>query len=110
MRNMWYLYLDESGDLGFDFVNKNPSKFFTVAILLVRGIENNRQLIKAVKLTLRRKLNPKKHRVRIVHELKGSSTTFKVKQYFYEQMKDVEFSIYAVTLNKKRLYENEKYK
>lgn len=30
---MWYLYLDESGDLGFDFVNKKPSKFFTVSIL-----------------------------------------------------------------------------
>lgn len=25
---MWYLYLDESGDLGFDFVNSKPSKFF----------------------------------------------------------------------------------
>lgn len=30
---MWYLYLDESGDLGFDFVNKKPSKFFTVTII-----------------------------------------------------------------------------
>ncbi len=27
---MWNLYLDESGDLGFDFVNKKPSKFFTI--------------------------------------------------------------------------------
>jgi hypothetical protein len=23
---MWYLYLDESGDLGFDFKKKNPSQ------------------------------------------------------------------------------------
>lgn len=32
---MWFLYLDESGDLGFDLVNKKSSKFFTVAILAV---------------------------------------------------------------------------
>lgn len=42
---MWYLYLDESGDLGFDFVRKKPSRFFTVTILLVEGMENNRTLI-----------------------------------------------------------------
>ena len=28
---MWYLYLDESGDLGFDFVNKKPSRFLLYA-------------------------------------------------------------------------------
>jgi len=44
---MWYLYLDESGDLGFDFINKKPSKFFTVTILAIRG-QNNKQLLKAV--------------------------------------------------------------
>jgi hypothetical protein len=54
---MWYLYLDESGDLGFDFVNKKPSKFFTVAILAIAGQQANRKLIKSVKVVLRRKLN-----------------------------------------------------
>lgn len=102
---MWYLYLDESGDLGFDFVSKKPSKFFTVAILTVNGIENNRRLIKGVKTTMRRKLNPKKHRKRIVQELKGRSTTLEVKQYFYKQVKGINFEIYAMTLNKRRVYE-----
>lgn len=102
---MWYLYLDESGDLGFDFVSKKPSKFFTVAILAVNGIENNRRLIKGVKTTMRRKLNPKKHRKRIVQELKGRSTTLEVKQYFYKQVKGINFEIYAMTLNKRRVYE-----
>lgn len=27
-----YLYLDESGDLGFDFENKKPSRFFVITI------------------------------------------------------------------------------
>lgn len=102
---MRYLYLDESGDLGFDFVNKKPSKFFTISILTVSGIESNRQLIKAVKVTLRRKLNPKRRRRRIVQELKGRSNTLEVKCYFYQQVKKVKFGIYAMTLNKKRLYE-----
>ena len=102
---MWYLYLDESGDLGFDFVNKKPTKFFTVAILAVSGVENNRKLIKGVKITLRRKLNPKKHRRRIVQELKGKDTTLEVKQYFYKQISKVAFEIYAMTLNKKRVYD-----
>ena len=102
---MWYLYLDESGDLGFDFVNKKPTKFFTVAILAVNGVENNRKLIKGVKVTLRRKLNPKKHRRRIVQELKGKDTTLEIKQYFYKQISKVKFEIYAMTLNKKRVYD-----
>lgn len=102
---MWYLYLDESGDLGFDFVNKRPSKFFTVTILALSSIESNRQLAKAVKLTLRRKLNPPKKRKRIVKELKGSATTLEVKKYFYQQVKDIRFGIYSITLNKRRVYE-----
>ncbi|OGK42136.1 hypothetical protein A3A74_06495 [Candidatus Roizmanbacteria bacterium RIFCSPLOWO2_01_FULL_35_13] len=102
---MQYLYLDESGDLGFDFVNKKPTKFFTVAILAVNGVENNRKLIKGVKVTLRRKLNPKKHRRRIVQELKGKDTTLEIKQYFYKQISKVKFEIYAMTLNKKRVYD-----
>lgn len=101
---MWYLYLDESGDLGFDFVNKKPSKFFTVTILALAGIENNRKLIKAIKVVLRRKLNPKGKRKRIVQELKGSSTTIEVKKYFYKQAKNVQFGLYAMTLNKRRVY------
>lgn len=39
---MLYLYLDESGDLGFDFFAKKPSRFFTVTILAIKGVENNR--------------------------------------------------------------------
>lgn len=102
---MWYLYLDESGDLGFDFVNKKPSKFFTITILVIKGNIENRLLFKAVKKTLRRRLNPRGKRKRIVAELKGTKTTLEVKKYFYEQVKSLNFNIYAITLNKRRLYE-----
>ena len=102
---MWYLYLDESGDLGFDFVNKKPSKFFTITILVIKGNVENRLLFKAVKKTLRRRLNPRGKRKRIVAELKGTKTTLEIKKYFYEQVKSLNFNIYAIALNKRRLYE-----
>jgi len=57
----WYLYLDESGDLGFHFDKKHSSNFFTISIISIRGYENNRALLKAVKKTLSRKLNPRKN-------------------------------------------------
>lgn len=102
---MWYLYLDESGDLGFDFVNKKPSEFFTVSILAISSQEANKKLFKATKITLRRKLNPSKHRKRMVQELKGTGTTIDIKKYFYKKVKDVKFGIYSITLNKRKLYE-----
>ncbi len=101
---MLYLYLDESGDLGFDFVNKKPSKVFVVTILAVKGHDANRKLINGVKKTLRRKLNPKNKRKRMVDELKGTKTTNEVKEYFYHQIKDLDFSIYALVLNKRRIF------
>lgn len=102
---MWYLYLDESGDLGFDFVNKKPSKFFTVTILALSSIEANRQLAKEVRVTLRRKLNAPKHRRRLVQELKGTGTTLDIKKYFYKRVRPIRFGLYAMTLNKRRVYE-----
>jgi len=93
-----FLYLDESGNLGFDFFNKKPSKFFTIAILCLRGIANNKRLSKAVKITIKRKLNEK------MSELKGSKTDFKVKKYFILKVQKLEFEIYSYTLNKIRVY------
>ena len=57
---MWHLYLDESGDLGFDFVNKKPSKFFTITILAVSSDERNKALISATKKVIRKKIKSKK--------------------------------------------------
>lgn len=99
---MWFLYLDESGDLGFDFVNKKPSKFFTITILAVKGAAANRLLINSVKHTLRRKLHAERNAV----ELKGSKTSIRIKKYFYEQCKSIDFGIYSLILNKKRLYDH----
>jgi hypothetical protein len=95
-----YLYLDESGDLGFDFFARQPSKYFTVTILAVQGVENNRVLLKAVKKAIKRKLP------RGQMELKGAKDSISVKKYFYSLAEDIPFEIYAVTLNKRRVYES----
>ncbi|MBU1007303.1 MAG: DUF3800 domain-containing protein [Candidatus Omnitrophica bacterium] len=102
---MWFLYLDESGDLGFDFVNKKPSNYFTVTILAVSESNRNRAIIKGCTKTLRRKLNPPGFRKRIVQELKATETTLKIKKYFYKQLKGVRFGLYSITLNKRRVYQ-----
>lgn len=100
---MFYLYLDESGDLGFDFTNKESSKFFTICILVVKGYLDNRNLTKAVKMTLRRKFNIKKVNI---EELKGSKCPLQIKKYLYSKIDSIDFEIYSITLNKTRVYEN----
>jgi len=97
---MLYVYLDESGDLGLNLEHHSTTKHFVIAVLIVKGSDNNRMMINAVKKTIRRKLNPKNKRKRIVKELKGTHTTLEVKKYFYEQMKDIEFCIYTVVVKK----------
>ncbi|MEW6586069.1 MAG: DUF3800 domain-containing protein [Nitrospirota bacterium] len=96
---MLYLYLDESGDLGFDFFAKKPSKYFTVAILAIKEVEHNRALLKAVKKTIYRKMERRSSR-----ELKGSHIHIGVKRYFYNLVSSLPFDIYALTLNKRRVY------
>lgn len=99
---MLYLYLDESGDLGFDFVNKKPSSFFVVCVLEIEGIKDNKKFSKAVKMVLRRKSN----KTQKLRELKGSLTPLSIKEYFYSKIKDINFSLYAVILDKKKSFKS----
>ena len=96
---MLYLYLDESGDLGFDFVNKKPNEHFTIAVLAVKGHEQNRALAGAVKVTLWRRFNEAKNAGK--QELKGSATELRAKKLFYRLSAPVDFKVYAVTINKR---------
>lgn len=100
---MLYLYLDESGDLGFDFISRQPSGNFTIAVLAVKGEDQNQAIANAVKVTLRRK-------ARALHgadsgELKGSRTELPLKAYFYKKVKSANFKVYAITLNKRHAFQ-----
>ncbi len=100
------VYLDESGDLGFDWSKTRTSRYFVITLLVCDGKHVQDGFKQAVRRTLKNKINQGKSKKRIVHELKGEKTTFKVKEYFQKQVPDDGWKIYSVTLNKARVNPN----
>jgi hypothetical protein len=98
-----HLFLDEPGDLGFDFDIKNPSKKFVITILVAGqqiGIKS------AVNRTLKNKLRQKK-KGRFIKELKGANTTMEIKQYFYRQIsRQDDWFLQTIILDKASLLNN----
>lgn len=64
---MAYIFLDESGDLGFDFMKKKTSKFFIVTVLFVEQKRPVEKLIRKVHAGLRKKY---KIRTSVLHATK----------------------------------------
>ncbi len=91
------VYLDESGDLGFDFNKQGTSKYFVITVLVCKTRHCDRAVQKAVKRTLRNKMSAS------AEELKGVNTTLFIKQYFLKQIKETDWAIYSVILNKPRV-------
>jgi hypothetical protein len=100
------IYLDESGDLGFDFSKPRTSKKFVITLLICSGKNANDSFRKAVRRTLKNKLNRSKSGSRIVQELKGVKTSLEIKKYFYRNLSQKGWKLYSVILNKQRVYEN----
>ena len=99
------IFLDESGDLGFDFENKHPSRKFVVTLLVCDSGSVTGKFRKAVARTLKNKLNRGKKDSRMVQELKGTATSQAVKRYFYRHSPKCGWRIYTVAVNKERVYE-----
>jgi hypothetical protein len=97
------IFLDESGDLGFDFSKPKTSRKFVITLLVCDDSGGSNGFKKAVRRTLKNKLNHKKNNSRVVQELKGTGTTLAVKEYFYRQIPDDCWRIYTVALNKARV-------
>lgn len=100
-----YVFLDESGDLGFDFA-KNPSKYFAITLLVCYNRPTFFSFKSATKRTLLTKLNRKNTKTP-VSELKGSNTTLNTKQYFYKQLlkfPDQDWEIYSIVVDKTELF------
>lgn len=100
------IFLDESGDLGFDFKKPKSSKKFVITLLVCDNKEAMDGFRKAVRRTLKNKVNFKKTGSRIAQELKGSGTTLAVKNYFYRNLPDDGWRLYTVVLNKKRVHDD----
>ncbi len=98
-----FIYLDESGDLGFDFSKRKTTRKFIITILVCNSDAARKEFGKAVRRTLKNKLNRKKNKPRLITELKGTNTTLKIKQYFFRNIKSDDWAIYALALNKSRV-------
>lgn len=100
-----YIFLDESGDLGFNFGKAKTSRHFVISLLVCHDKQAQDGFCRAVERTLKNKLNHRKNSSRTVAELKGTATTFAIKQYFFRQLPANGWNIYSVTLNKVRVDE-----
>ncbi len=100
------IFLDESGDLGFDFGKPKTSEKFAITLLVCEGYHATDSIRKAVRRTLKNKLNRHKKNVRIVQELKGTKTNLTIKKYFYCHLSQEGWQLYTVILNKQRVNED----
>ncbi|NOX09308.1 MAG: DUF3800 domain-containing protein [Gammaproteobacteria bacterium] len=100
-----FIYLDESGDLGFDYKNKKPSQKFVITLLVCYNKDAVISFKTSVRKTLRNKVNHKKKNKRVVDELHATSDSIKTKQYFYRHIKNQDWAIYTVVLNKRNVYD-----
>ena len=98
------IFLDESGDLGFDFTKEGTTHYFTVTLLVVKDEQQSKLIKRAVKRTLKSKILRKRKKDPQYKELKGSHTSLLVKKYFLKQLKDCSFGIYTIALEKKRVF------
>lgn len=98
-----FIFLDESGDLGFDFKKRKTTKKFVITLLVCESDETRHEFTKAIRRTLKNKLNRKKNNSRQVTELKGTGTTIDIKKYFFRNIKSDKWAIYSLVLNKVRV-------
>jgi len=100
------IYLDESGDLGFDFKNKRPSEKFVITLLVCKNKGAVDSFKRAVRKTLKNKLNHRKKNKRRVEELHATKVNFPIKEYYYKQIRNQDWDIYTVVLNKRRVFDH----
>jgi len=103
---MAYIYMDESGDLGFDSSKKRTSKFFVVTLLFVP--KHKRAIEKVVKKTHSELSKKMKKKVGVLHATNEKSTT---RKRLLKRLSQQECSIMAIYLNKSKVYtrlQNEK--
>lgn len=101
-----FIYLDESGDLGFDYSKRKTTKKFVVTLVVCDSHQARKAMEKATKRTLKNKLNAGKKKSRIVTELKGTKTSLRIKEYFFSHIDSDQWGIYTLVLNKQRVNAN----
>lgn len=96
---MAYIFMDESGCLGFEFSKSKTSHHFVITFLLVN---NDRILEKIVSKTFRSiPANKRKNHIGILHCNKEDNKT---REKMFSLLKDKQIYVMAISLNKHRVY------
>lgn len=94
---MKYIFLDESGDLGF---GSKSSKFFTI-FLLVCGVYEEQETQRIIKKIRQRVL---KKKLRQVPEIKWNNSSEIIKQKVFEKLSKTNFEVFTIILDKSKVY------
>lgn len=102
---MAYIFLDESGDLGFDFNKPKTTKFFVITVLFA---SSKRPIEKCVRLVHRGLRQRYKKIHSVLHAVEEEPAT---RQRMLNKLAEKDCAIMAIYLNKRRVYtklQNEK--
>jgi hypothetical protein len=103
---MSYIFLDESGDLGFNFKKQKTSRFFIITFLFIP--RDKRPIEKVVRKTLAELKKRHKRRIGVLHAYQEKPVT---RQRLLQRLAEQDCSCMAIYLNRKRVYtklQNEK--
>lgn len=95
---MAYIFLDESGDLGFDFTKKNTSNFFIITFLFTEDKRIVEKLVKNTHATLKKK---HKQRGGVLHAYRETRIT---KERLLKKLNEQNVAILTIFLDKKKVY------
>ena len=96
---MAHIFLDESGDLGFDFRKKGTSKYFIVTFLFIPdGSGPIEKIVKKTHSELAKKL---KRRIGVLHATNEKPVT---RQRLLRRIAEKECAVMAIYLNKKKVH------
>ncbi len=95
---MNYIFLDESGDLGFNLNKKKTSKFFVITLLFA---ENKRPIEKVVRKIHSELKKKHKRNIGVLHAVKEKPLT---RQKLLKRIADKDCLIMAIYLNKSKVY------
>lgn len=93
-----FLFIDESGCLGFDFNKAGTSKYFVITCLFVKSKKPLEKLVKKIHRGLRRHI---KRKISALHCSREKPAT---RQRMLKHLAEKDISIMAIYLNKHKVY------
>lgn len=97
--NETIIYIDESGDLGFNLDHKGTWKYLILTALVCDSFHTSQKIIHAIKKV--RYHENKRNKKALLSELKGSKTKLDLKRYFFKQLNTVKgWQLFSIIKNK----------